>query len=561
MALWPLVVALSPSRPDLMEDIAWATRVHLVRPQQQVRLDPLAQNPTLDWLALYEVPHLTDLNDLANSGLERLRLVQCPRVTDYSALETMEHLKVLHVAPLGLEPMSRIDRHLLTPVDLSQVATAPDLRSLFLHTASLTSVPALGTMGPLEALHLQGCEFDQGQLSFDGPGHLEYLAIGPYELPDLRSLRPLCKVDTLNLSRCRRPLDLKGLEELAALTSLSISGDAAFSHLSALSRLKELETLELWAACGPYDVGFLYEMQRLSTLGLSAWAMDLSILGHLAELTHLTLYNQPDLEDLAFLKPDQRLESLTLHSLDNLQTLAGIRSQTQLNYVDISEAPELESLAPLEACTKLQTLEISGCHKLTDLEFLESTPEIEELSISACGQLQHIDEIGELRRLRRLYLDSLPGVTDLSPLARCVALEDASFSLTPELVTDGTYRPPDLQPLHGLKNLRHLDCWGAELQSAETLAVCAAAAGDWRFIKEQGDAWLELLPSSPDPVRTAGRFLDAFAAARQRNADGGLLERLLALLGQWEKAAEEARKRMEIIARQRANGDRKGGEQ
>jgi hypothetical protein len=75
---------------------------------------------------------------------------------------------------------------------------------------------------------------------------------------------------------------------------------------------------------------------------------------------------------------------------------------------------------------KLRQLELSGT-RVTDLSVLTSCPELETVDLHSTG-VGDIIALGQLRRLKTLYLYSCINVSDVSALSECSSLADLHIS-------------------------------------------------------------------------------------------------------------------------------------
>jgi hypothetical protein len=160
-----------------------------------------------------------------------------------------------------------------------------------------------------------------------------------------------------------------------------------------------------------------------------------------------------------------RLESCALEWRENATSLFDCLTLTKLfvnrydssNTTSFGRLANLESLAILNAptedlrglsgLTKLRFLRLANLKRLKSLAGIETLTRVEELEIHTCRHVHSINEIGCLRRLRKLFLNNDGDIESIRPLAGLDELEWILFYESTNIL-DG-----DLAPLLKQKKL------------------------------------------------------------------------------------------------------------
>lgn len=147
---------------------------------------------------------------------------------------------------------------------------------------------------------------------------LEHLYISSKTLGDLSSLEKLTKLTALAVG-CPEVHDLTFIGRMTKLNWLDFNSQHAFSNLSILDKLINLESLYL-AGTQVTDLSPLENLANINTLGLSNTNItDISPLAMLRNLKILFLDECTRIEDFSVLKKLKKLEYLHLHKIPQLQ--------------------------------------------------------------------------------------------------------------------------------------------------------------------------------------------------------------------------------------------------
>lgn len=138
---------------------------------------------------------------------------------------------------------------------------------------------------------------------------------------------------------------------------------------------------------------------RLRSLSLGGLPKDVEAIASLTGLEALSLagFTFPSLE---FLRPVQALERLWIC------------------------AGSLRSLEPLGEFPRLKALEVMMVRKLNDLSPLSGVKPLQYLALSDMKSIAAMPDCTQLKALRRVYLDTMNGITDLSGLTKAPHLEE-----------------------------------------------------------------------------------------------------------------------------------------
>eukprot|EP00775_Hariotina_reticulata_P005432 gene5432-5665_t len=216
--------------------------------------------------------------------------------------------------------------------------------------------------------------------------------------PELAAVAALTTLTQLEMTKCKLP-------------------DAAFGHLTCLTRLSKLKLSGLWLM-GDAGLAKIAEITSLSSLALSeamhVTALGLMILSRLTALTSLALGLAQDLGSGSIARAANSLELLRclevnapcwddvdchlLAASDGTLTKLELTSQTN---VHVGQMRRVLSFFP-----QLQALDLSGCQELGEslLCHLPLLPKLQQLSLSgtritgeAFDQLVHLQELQVLQ--------------------------------------------------------------------------------------------------------------------------------------------------------------------
>ncbi len=284
---------------------------------------------------------------------------------------------------------------------------------------ALTSLAGLTRAQPLQELHVSNTPLQ----SLEG---LEALA--PNEL-------------TLIETQLR---DLNGLVDTQRLTSLRLSGNPVLGSLQGARLPPRLNTLEVRDSASLLDLRGLDDVREVSTLSLSGLALtDLTGLNALERVNTITLLTLAQLTSLKGLELLREVNSLGLEDLPQLASLEGLSGLASADSFTLRSSgltslaglgsPAIAQLNLLQiAATSLAGLEnvtISGSLAITNTQLasLDGLPRMEEgagLILQSLGALDDLDAAQGLTVLSALHirdtslrhLDAFSGLREVSSL-------------------------------------------------------------------------------------------------------------------------------------------------
>ncbi|KAH8620259.1 putative Leucine Rich repeat [Trypanosoma vivax] len=277
--------------------------------------------------------------------------------------------------------------------------------------------------------------------------------------------------------------DLRALRVCVSLRKLSIVGCSCSSDLAPLFALKSLEELSLARTRPVANVDGIHELPRLRVLDLSETAVDtvcMRALGRCKSLVSLFLRScmcEADCSDLVKIRTLEELD------MSDSRLKVDVCCFLCLPHLRVLHGPKECSCAhsvPAEvSCTQLRTFSAHHCYSLLPVELLKMV-KLEEFSFSYRGlKTRDVVDLAGLQRLRilsiwgaavddsgllalgkcafleKLSLYSTGNLTDVSPLANVLTLEELnlSFCSPVEKGAGDLGRLPRLRVL----NLKHTD--------------------------------------------------------------------------------------------------------
>ena len=334
-------------------------------------------------LELDSVQTLRSLSGLENSPhLTELRIVNCPRLTDLSAMNGRAFSRLV----------------------FEKLYAVPDFSSLTVtRNLSLRSIPVIDDLHILDGM--------TGR-SLESRRHLDSLELVDLNVTDLSPLRSF-SIDFLTVS----PENIAFAEALrkegyVKATEVSYPNNEWQSSDFRLLSADELETL---------PPALLSAVTELTVFG-----------GEIVDSRQVELCNRWEDDERIFYLAKRGEEELILLENDGtslLSDLSALSALTGLRDLRLY-CQDIETLDGLEAMTELEILDVRGCKNLRDISAVFSLEALKKLQISDCPAAS-IQGIQNLPWLRELFLDNTV-VEDLSPLAGCdlrFAEENGGFAL------------------------------------------------------------------------------------------------------------------------------------
>ena len=211
-------------------------------------------------------------------------------------------------------------------------------------------------------------------------------------------------------SESESELDLTGIESIATLESLYISGFESVD-LTELRNAVQLKSLGVNYSDNITNLNGLAGLTNLTQLDLiSDRISDLQPLSDLTNLTELDLGNN----QISDLQPISNLTNLTVLGIRNNQitSLAGLENLTKLTFL-VLDNNQISDLQPISGLTNLKRLNING-NQITSLAGLENLTKLTDLEIGS-NQITTLAGLENLTNLTYIYASGNP-LTDTSAL-------------------------------------------------------------------------------------------------------------------------------------------------
>lgn len=184
------------------------------------------------------------------------------------------------------------------------------------------------------------------------------------------------------------------LREFSADAMYQLESIEGLRHLS-----PELHSLVLGQTKRRLSLTPLERFTNLRRLYIEGHTKDIGVVADLAELRSLTL-RSITLPDLTMFAPLTRLKALNL-KLGGTNDLKGIEAFSDLRYLEVWMVRGFSDLSRVSGCTSLEML------------FLQ-----------ALKKVQLLPDLRSLHRLERVHLETMKGLTDLTPLLTAPALRE-----------------------------------------------------------------------------------------------------------------------------------------
>lgn len=220
--------------------------------------------------------------------------------------------------------------------------------------------------------------------------------------------------------------------------------------------------LRVWGYGGHWaDLSFLVHLSNLEHFYIDEYLLkDLSPIAQLPKLQSLIIgstkstavslkplenlpltffYVEGKKKHLEVISTFVNLKELVLRSitLDTLEILLPLKSLEQLRILlggttNLAMIPDLENL---------KYLELWLIRKLTDLDFISEATSLQQLALQALRNVERLPSFKRLGELRRIRLNTMKGLKDISSLAEAPILEDFVF------ISAQNFQPEDFKIL------------------------------------------------------------------------------------------------------------------
>lgn len=272
--------------------------------------------------------------------------------------------------------IQHLEIHYQKSLDLALLSKLTELRSLYVDSASLSTLWIVGGFTKLQKLELHGHGVEQ--LAFlEKLTQLEHLYLQNMEEvadTDLSAIADLSKLRYLSLAGWHGAKDISDIQKLKALETLRLESlpHSALSGLRNHPALKEMELRDLQLPQG----SFLTTLPALWRLSLH-WVTNLAEISKLRTITSLTIKNE------------------------KLRKLPRLHRLRQLNSLDLSNCRELSDINGIAGLPKLTVLDLSRTN-VTNLNVLRTLPKLWSLSLvmTRVKDLSSLVGITSLRKVR-----------------------------------------------------------------------------------------------------------------------------------------------------------------
>jgi hypothetical protein len=374
--------------------------------------------------------NLTDLSPLARLrriGLDPLeprefedghsgefQITDCVGFSSLEGLDSLEQVGVMElnrnaqlVSLAGMPRLQRVEALSASRcplVDLGGAGAA--LQELSLTSTALTRLQGLGNASQLLRLKLSRNELLTSLEGGTFPARMETLFSNDNALVNLKGLENLTAIDTLSVESDPGLSTLETLDGLQGLTqvgTLTLDDQTRLSSLAALGSLQRATGLLIQDASALSNLVGLSNLREVSTLMIRASALtELRGLGNLSveylELGSIAITSLAGLEQVT-------LGNLSILGAPQLSSLDGLAPLAALGTLYISEAPLLSDIGALAGLTRLATLDLTNTG-VGNLDALSQLRELGGVSLQGNLQLSQLDGLSAVSGLAYLYLSS-----------------------------------------------------------------------------------------------------------------------------------------------------------
>lgn len=410
-----------------------------------LRLKGGAQLDDWSWLAafgglreleLYDFDGLSDLSGLSDlDSLEKLRVEYSKGLKSLDGVQRLPNLRSLEIWDCknlrDLEALGELDQLRALNIhngrgvgDLDVIAQLTGLESLeFNYTSRCLDIASLEHMEGLERL----CLWDgRGMSRIDNAERLARLTeLRELSLPDVGGLAPLqqalpelTKLEKLRLWDASDLTDASVLSGLTELRELVLRDFHVLESMRTLSRLEQLEKIELHGCRNLHDLDGLERLGRLEELQVvkAPTLTNISALEGHPRLRRVNI-TRSAIQIANGLSGMPRLKRLCLRGSDSLVDLSGIRDLPSLNRLNLRYCASLPHVDGMQDLPALEWIELTHCDALEDVDGLEGFDTLKRLDLEACGSLERVEGIAYLPNLEWLRITSRAQL-NVAPYAR-----------------------------------------------------------------------------------------------------------------------------------------------
>lgn len=246
--------------------------------------------------------------------------------------------------------------------------------------------------------------------------------------------------------------DLGFVSQLGNLRHFAADSLRQARNVEVVCEIPKLESLSI----GIYELtsfdflsGVPSSLSRLALGRTRSKKPDLSVLSRFTDLRELYVEGQH--KNIEVLGELTALEDVTLRSVSS-PGLEYLTNQPRLWSVDI-KLGGIRNLSALAAVPALKYLEVWQVRGLADLSVIAELVTLQNLFLQDLPRVVTLPNLEHCRSLRRVVLQNLKGLQDLSQLASAPALEEF------ELVQGGNFAPEDLEPVLQTPTVRRVGAY------------------------------------------------------------------------------------------------------
>lgn len=242
--------------------------------------------------------------------------------------------------------------------------------------------------------------------------------------------------------------DVGGVEYLSSLTnieSLSIGVDSlkSFNFLSELPE-DSLQQLTLGATKSKLpSLDVIERFKNLKTLYINGHQKKIEVISSLSSLEVLTL------------------RSVSPENLDFIRNLRGLWSLA-------IKLGGIQDFSALEGLNQIKYLELWQIRKLSDIRFISEMLGLQFIFLQALCNVISIPDLSQLAALRRIYLEDMKGLKDITALTSASSLEELIH------VSARGMNPEDYEGVLKMKSLRKATVGFGSLKKNESFREIAA---------------------------------------------------------------------------------------
>ncbi len=228
---------------------------------------------------------------------------------------------------------------------------------------------------------------------------------------------------------------------------------------------------------------------------------DYSIISRLNDLEELDLSGSPNLSDVSFLNNLKSLRVLNLGATA-IESLEGFPTLPNLEVLNL-KMNRIKNLSGIESCPNVHELVLWGCTSLDHIDELADFTELRALDLDSCNALRNINSVVNMKKLSYLNLN-FTRIEDLSPIRNLTNLEIFTMDFCPLALSEQNLACFDnlvKMKFLGLRNrvIRNLEHFRNMTEMAE-LELSGNAINDLRPLENMTK--LQILNLSTNPSLT-----------------------------------------------------------